>query len=207
MNVEKNQHVSLAPHRTRCTFSSLTTGRLESITVHMKAPTMKKLVCSIALAVLILAGSGCATSSCNDGLFGGRLFQGRLFNGGFFQGQPVRSLFRGAPCSTCNPPAGRPSNCDSNVAPLCQNGNCGSGGLIESGQAPVYDDPGVPYYGSPVLSSPQPTPADAGQIYSAPVQGSSRVPYGVTDESMNGLPMIDAFGSGVIDADILPPSL
>ena len=172
---------------------------------------MKKIVCSVALSVLVLAGSGCATSSCSSGgtCGSGGLFSGHYLQRGMnlFQGQPVRSLFRGAPCSTCNPPAGQPANCDSNVAPLCQDGNCGShAGLINS-QAPVYGDQGVPYYGEPTLNAPQPAIAPEGQFYNAPVQGSSsRVPYGNSDDIMGGLPMIDSFGSG-IDADTLPPSL
>ncbi|MDA7902470.1 hypothetical protein N9B31_02315 [Mariniblastus sp.] len=86
-------------------------------------------------ACMCLAGlmSGCA---CNDYSLAHP-----------FKNKPIRSKLRswckGDACSTCNTPAGQMMNCDSNVAPLCD--NCGTIGPamqpainapVENGQVP-----------------------------------------------------------------------
>jgi hypothetical protein len=183
-----------------------------------EACTMKKIVCLIASAVLILSTSGCATNRCGNGLFGGGLFNGRLLQGGLFDNGPLsdgplRSFFRGAACSTCNPASGQLNNCGSNVAPLCRGGNCGGHSPVSAPANIQLDDPGVPYYDSPSMVVPQAgTPTQAtgiipqgtiiqnGNSSVLPQGSSNRVTYGVED-----LPTIDAF-SNSIDADALPPT-
>lgn len=189
-------------------------GNLKRFFNAHEACTMKKIICLIASAVLILSTSGCATNRCGNGLFGGGLFNGQLLQGGLFQSgplsnSPIRSFFQGAPCNTCNPPAGQMNGYSGNVAPLCNHGNCGGGSPASAPANIQLNDPGVPYYDSGNFSSPTPAIQNYGanvvpqrnMVPNAASQGSSnRVSYGMDD-----LPTIDAFSSS-IDADALPPT-
>jgi hypothetical protein len=109
-------------------------------------------VCLMLAIGLVILMSGC--NRCGPSRFNLRPFQNR----------PVRSaidscLYGGDACNTCNPPAGQPANCDSNVAPLCD--GCSAGEFAQ----PVYSGeaaPGIPYYGETNLNPPITTP---GPIY------------------------------------------
>ena len=187
---------------------------------------MKKTICLIASTVLILSTSGCATSSCSNGLFGSGLFAGSAASttqGGFFQNNPIRSFFQrsqGAPCDTCNPASGQVSNGSfnsnhgyaGNVAPLCQDGSCYGGSPVSAPANVQLNDPGVPYYdngggfapgsqfqnpGNSVL--PQGNIVPNGSGTSNVIGGTSnRVSYGV-----DNLPSIDAFSNSLY-ADAWP---
>jgi len=117
---------------------------------------MKRLVLTACLGFL-LCMSGCATSG--SGCCGNS--GGSIFGQSPFQNRPVRTyfqnLFQGDPCNTCNPPVGIPSNCGTNVAPLCD--ACGSSisaqpafGTPISQGVPINQ--GVSLYGDPVLNAP-----------------------------------------------------
>ncbi len=84
--------------------------------------------------------------------------------------RPLQNLFRGASCSTCNPPMGKLQMFGANSVKGCQDGSCGGNGF--SGEEPVYQgefDGAVPYYpsdmqapmGQPMLSAPGPDMSSA----------------------------------------------
>ncbi len=180
-------------------------GDLNQITECRKARTMKTLICLVASTVLILSTSGCATSSCNSGCeTNGGLFSGGLFQGGLIPqslslpGQPIRSLFRGAPCSTCNAPAGQTSSYGPNVAPLCNSGSCDSGyPSVAPGQLQT-NGPGVQYYdNSNIVPQAAPTPAT--------VTPNAIPTPAVTEGSASRVPYSSNYPT--IDAALLPPSL
>ena len=185
---------------------------------------MKKIICLIASTVLILSTSGCATNRCGNGLLGLGLFSGGASQGSFFQSNPlsnnpISSFFRGAPCDTCNPPAGQVGAHSGNVAPLCQDGSCYGGSPVSAPAGVQLNDPGVPYYDNGSGIAPQSIIPNSGNNFlpqgtvlpnngQSVIQGStSRVPYGTTygsTYSSGNLPTIDAF-SDSFDADSLPP--
>ncbi|MEZ6094888.1 MAG: hypothetical protein R3C03_11755 [Pirellulaceae bacterium] len=70
---------------------------------------------------------------------------------------PIRNLFRGAPCSTCNPPFGSLFQRSSNTAGTCNNGTCGVTTLDNTAPAGSI---GSDYY--PESSTP-PVPGAVGQ--------------------------------------------
>ena len=208
-------HLHIINHDVR--FRASDGGDLTRFFNAYEACTMKKNICLIAATVLILSTTGCATSSCgNSGLFGTGLFSGGLFQGGLFENNPfsdgpIRRYFRGAPCSTCNPPSGQLGSYGSNVAPLCQDGNCGGHSPVSAPANIQLNDPGIPYYDSGNVVAPQSlvpsygaNVAPQGNIIPqgniVPQGSSNRVTYGVDD-----LPSIDAF-SNSIDADAFPPT-
>ena len=183
---------------------------------------MKKIICLIASAVLILSTSGCATNRCGNGLFGTGLFAGSANQGGLFQNNPLannpmRAFFQGAPCDTCNAPSRQITNATGNVAPLCRDGSCHGGSPVAAPGNVQLNDPGVQYYdngsgttngfgGAPgaVIPNSGNSVFPQGNIVpnggQSVIQGSSnRVSFG-----NEGLPSIDAL-SNSFDADSLPP--
>jgi hypothetical protein len=199
-------------------------GDLKTFLNAYEACTMKKIICLIASTMLILSTSGCATNRCGNGLLGLGLFSGGNSQGGLFQGSqlsnnPIRSFFRGAPCDTCNPPAGQVGGHGGNVAPLCNDGSCYGGAPVSAPANIQLNDPGVPYYdngsgivpqsaipnsGNSVLPQGTIVPNSGQGVFSG---SSSRVPYGSTYGSSyesNSLPSIEAL-SNSFDADAMPP--
>ena len=82
-----------------------------------------------------------------------------------FANQPVRTWLRGAICNTCNPAAGQPANCGTNVAPGCTSGVC-SGVESPMGSTGGFAEPGagIQFYGDPILNS-TPSFGPSSQIY------------------------------------------
>ena len=136
---------------------------------------------SLALGLIVVL-SGCSSSSgssCNPSY---RPFQNVRSS--------IRSCFQGDPCNTCNPPAGQPANCGTNVAPLCE--SCGTGAQ------PVFPgtvDQGVPYYGETNLNSPVATP---GPVYNE--TGAS------FQNGLPSLPSSDIYGTGASNGAVVPPN-
>ncbi|MFT5304354.1 MAG: hypothetical protein ACI87E_005076 [Mariniblastus sp.] len=136
----------------------------------MKTATHKTLL-ALALFGLIGSLSGCA-SNCQS------------WNP--FKDRPIRtkisSWFQGAPCSTCNAPAGQPLHFGTNTAPACA--TCGTdptpvGGIVN----------GFSLYGDPALNGPATTPA-----YEQGIQSPGPA-YSETSETVNPL------GTGVLAPD------
>lgn len=190
-----------------------------------EACKMKKIICMIASAMLILSTSGCATNSCGSGLFGTGLFASSAPQSGLFQPQPLsrnplQSFTQGAPCDTCNAPAGQVYNGSgsTNVAPLCQDGSCYGGSPVSTQGNVQLNDPGVSYYdnGSGTTNGFGTAPSAA-----FPNSGNSVLPQGnfvpnngqnLIQGSANRVPLsnnnqlrsFDAFSSA-FDADSVPP--
>ena len=76
---------------------------------------MRNLILTFGVCLMVCT-SGCATAGSGSSGFS-------LFQSSAPRNQPfrdcVRNWFRGDECDTCNAPAGIPANCNSNVAPLC----------------------------------------------------------------------------------------
>jgi hypothetical protein len=105
---------------------------------------MRKLLTTLALVAICCSATGCA-------------------NG------PIRKFFRGAPCSTCNPPFGL-FNRGSQTVGNCNDGVCGAGvapldgsmmggaefgsGLVPPGGTPGTLNPGMPATGSDTYPYP-----------------------------------------------------
>lgn len=120
---------------------------------------MRNLFLTICVCIAVNM-SGCATAgsgSCGTG--GCSIFQSSAV-----RNQPVRDClrnwFRGDECNQCNAPAGMPTSCGSNTAPLCQpHGSPTFSGQYNQPQ-PVYSsapvaqpvDQGVPLYTDPNLN-------------------------------------------------------
>ena len=179
---------------------------------------MKNLFLSICICVVISA-SGCATAgsgSCGSSDFS-------LFQSSAVRNQPVRDCirnwFRGDECDTCNAPAGLPTHCGSNVAPLCESSvsNFNSGQPIYSSipaQQPIgqgvqlYSDPNL-NIGTPTLAAPTLASPDLSSNLIDPLGGQGvnlGVPTGSVEAGYGSIPTgsIDAgYGSiptGSIDA-------
>lgn len=215
-------HLHIIIHVVR--FRASNGGDLKTFLNAYEACTMKKTICLIASTMLILSTSGCATNRCGNGLLGLGLFSGGATQGGLFQGNPlannpIQSFFRGAPCDTCNAPAGQVGGHRGNVAPLCRDGSCHGGSPVSAPANIQLNDPGVPYYDNGSGIVPQTAIPNSGnnvfpQGTIVPNSGqsvipgsTSRVPYGSTYGSTYGsdnLPTIDAL-SNSFDADSLPP--
>ncbi len=106
---------------------------------------MKNLLYPATCLALLILTSGCSSTSCQS-WFPNDLFANRP--------TPIRDLFRGDACSTCNPPLGQPSNCGTNLAPACT--ECGGNMVLPEGQ-PIYNpgpDQGVPYYPNGIVAPP-----------------------------------------------------
>ena len=132
-------------------------------------------VCLILAMGLVFVMSGCNT--CGQSRFNNQPIRTR-----------IHSWFHGDPCNTCNPPAGQPINCDSNVAPLCD--TCGTefAQPVYSGQA----DPGIPYYnGETNLNPPITSP---GPVYN---ETGSYIP--------NQVPAGEVYGTSAA-TDVVPPN-
>ena len=110
----------------------------------------------------MVCSSGCATAG--SGSSGFSLFQSSAPRNQPFR-DSVRNWFRGDECDTCNAPAGIPANCNSNVAPLCD--QYGS----QFGQAqPVYSS--VPTQQQPIGQGVQ-LYSDPNLNIGAPLNGST----------------------------------
>ena len=139
---------------------------------------IKKLTLLAFVAVALLLNSGCA-------------------NG------PIRNLFQGAFCNSCQPPVGQPLGCGTNYAPACD--ACGTGVAVEG--APIGDVP----VSAPFVESAAPYTAPQGNFYSEPTlsdQGFINDSYGAPIEApgIGTIPSAEVYGSG-IGNPISPPSI
>lgn len=135
---------------------------------------IKKVIMATTFAAIIALYSGCA-------------------NG------PIRNLFKGAFCNSCQPPVGQPLGCGTNYAPNCD--ACGTGALEAAPmEAPVsqpfiesapYAAPQDAYYSQPVVSDPI-----LDQGYVAPMQSAP----------IESIPSSEVYGSGIGDV-VSPPSI
>ncbi len=145
---------------------------------------MKKFLYFAACVGLAGLMSGCAYNdySCNNP----------------FKNRPVRtkirSWFGGDPCSTCNAPAGQPTNCGTNVAPLCD--SCGTSGSMSQSYYPGTGDPGVQLYEDPNLNAPLSAP-----VYNQGIENPSPVYPDAGAQIQNG-----PYGTGVANETVLPPN-
>lgn len=139
---------------------------------------IKKAICLITCATLLVLYSGCA-------------------NG------PIRNWFRGANCNTCQPPVGQPIGCGTNYAPLCDSGVCGAVPVDANGglQAPAINEP---YLEAPGFA-PQASPYYSGATNSPAINESSfAAPLGAITETQ--VPSAEVYGSGAVRNIITPPS-
>ena len=144
----------------------------------------RKVLAFVACLGLVAAMSGCATNTGCGGGFS-------LFQNNPFKDRPVRnsirSWFQGDACSTCNPPAGLPANCGSNVAPLCD--NCATQQGLGGQQVTLY---GGTNLNGPESGIPNPAP-----IYTE----DGTVTNGVVGEIQSGV-----YGADIVNGGVNPPN-
>lgn len=145
---------------------------------------MKKFLYFAACVGLAGLMSGCSWNDCSSS----NPFRNRPIR------TKLRSCFGGDACSTCNPPAGQPFNCDSNVAPLCD--SCGESGTVGQPVYSGYADPGVQLYEDPNLNAPLSTP-----IYNQRIENPSPIYPDSGAQIQSG-----AFGTGVATETVSPPN-
>ncbi len=149
---------------------------------------MKNLLYPATCLALLILTSGCSSTSCQSWL-PSNLFANRP--------TPIRDLFRGDACSTCNPPLGQPSNCGTNLAPACS--ECGGNVVLPEGQ-PIYApavDQGIPLYGNGIVTPPMQFEPNLGAI-----QTQNYTPdYSTTDYSGA------AIGSAINPKNSVSPNL
>ncbi|MDG1875185.1 MAG: hypothetical protein P8J27_14830 [Mariniblastus sp.] len=107
---------------------------------------MNKLLLT-ACVCLVFSFSGCALSG-NRNCDSGRYFGQRLMQRKTPVQDAIRGIFHGDACNTCNPPAGMPANCGTNVAPLC-----------DTCDGATQTNPGIQFYGDPNLNAPMSSPS------------------------------------------------
>jgi len=150
---------------------------------------MNKPIQSVVYLLLFLSmavmTTGCSTTSCSK-WSPKNMWENRP--------RPFQSLFRGAPCSSCNPPAGKLFGFGSNTATGCEDGSCG--GSVMQGQQPIYQDGAVPYYPSEYPSQLQ-QPMNGGQIINAPGPDMSVAPIQTNYPPTNDFYSDSQFGSGL----------
>ncbi len=157
----------------------------------------QKLLSVIAVCALVVSMSGCACNSgCNSWMPSNP-----------FKDRPVRntikSWFQGAPCNSCNAPAGQPLSFGTNSAPTCS--SCGS--VVSSGYAPAVDsyDSGVSLYGDTTINGPIVDPLYGQNPIQNPVL--SYPDAGVVDGHSGGVigEIESAIGTGVTGDGVIPP--
>lgn len=163
---------------------------------------MRNLILSIGVCLMVCT-SGCATS-------GGSSSEFSLFQSSATRNQPfrdcIRNWFRGDECNTCNAPAGLPANCNSNVAPLCdQFGSQFGQGQPAFSSAPIQQpiEQGVQLYSDPNLNVGTPiysgAPINEGTIVNSGTPTDFGAPSIVTPDISSNLidPVFDQGNLGI----------